>query len=114
MVWALGRIGQRVPLYGPLNTIVPRDKAAKWTETLLSLTYDDPVLNIAAMQLSRRTDDRHRDLSDKLRAEVIDWLTDRHAPDHTIQLVRLAGRLDSDEQDQVFGEALPKGLRLRT
>jgi hypothetical protein len=114
MVWALGRIGQRVPLYGPLNTIVPRDKAAKWTETLLSFTHDDPVLNIAAMQLSRRTDDRHRDLSDKLRAEVIDWLTGRHAPDHTIQLVRLAGRLDSDEQDQVFGEALPKGLRLRT
>ena len=23
MVWALGRIGQRVPLYGPLNTVVP-------------------------------------------------------------------------------------------
>ena len=23
MIWALGRIGERVPVYGPLNTIVP-------------------------------------------------------------------------------------------
>ena len=28
LVWTLGRLGQRVPIYGPLNTVVPRDKAA--------------------------------------------------------------------------------------
>jgi hypothetical protein len=30
-----------------------------------------------------------------------------------VQLVRDGGLLDQDEQGRVFGEALPKGLRIR-
>ena len=30
IAWAIGRIGARVPLYGPLNTVVPADEAADW------------------------------------------------------------------------------------
>ena len=33
-VWALGRIGARVPLYGPLNTVVPAEVAERGPSAL--------------------------------------------------------------------------------
>ena len=30
MVWALGPARRRVPLYGPLNAVVPAEAAAEW------------------------------------------------------------------------------------
>ena len=50
------------------------------------------------MQLARRTDDRYRDLPEKLRREAVDWLTAGDAPGHFIQLVRDGGTLETDEQ----------------
>jgi hypothetical protein len=64
------------------------------------------------MQMARRTDDRYRDLGDKLRREVLDWMQSHDAPEHFLELVREGGTLDSEEQGRVFGEALPKGLRI--
>jgi hypothetical protein len=113
IVWAIGRIGARVPMYGPLNTVVPAQTAANW---LTSLTSDREVAvterQLAVMQLARRTDDRYRDLPEKLRREAADWLTLENAPPHFVELVRAGGSLDSDEQGLVFGESLPTGLRI--
>ncbi len=64
------------------------------------------------MQLARRTDDRYRNLPEKLRCEAADWLAQGDAPRHFVELVRDGGTLDSDEQGLVFGESLPKGLRM--
>jgi hypothetical protein len=64
------------------------------------------------MQLARRTDDRYRDLPDKSRSAAARWLQREAAPAHFIELVLEGGRLDSEEQGMVFGESLPKGLRL--
>jgi hypothetical protein len=64
------------------------------------------------MQLARRTEDRYRDLPDAQRERAATWLGTRDAPAHFIQLVQDGGRLDSEEQGLIFGEALPKGLRL--
>jgi hypothetical protein len=110
MIWALGRLGQRVPLHGPLNTVVPAEVAATWLEALLPWDETDSLL--AVMQLARRTGDRYRDLDAVLRAEVVRWFSNRGAAAHLVELVRDGGRLASDEQDRVFGEALPKGLSL--
>ena len=112
MLWALGRLGQRAPVYGPLNTVVPREKAAAWLQTLLHHGRSEPIDQLVVMQLARRTDDRHRDLPDDLRRDVADWLSGHEAPLHLIELVRGGGRLDAQEQGRVFGEALPKGLRI--
>jgi len=113
MVWTLGRIGQRQPLYGPLNSVVPQVEAAKWCESLLQLSDSDGDTYLAAMQLSRRTHDRYRDMDEKLRERVVMWLNENNTSPHLVELVREGGTLESEEQDQVFGEALPKGLRMR-
>ena len=64
------------------------------------------------MQMARRTADRYRDLNDASRAAAIQWLTEQRAAAHLLQLVRDGGQLDLEEQRQVFGESLPKGLQL--
>jgi len=112
MAWSLGRIGARQPACGPLNTVVPADTAAAWMKKLIELYGDDPNTQLAVMQLARRTDDRYRDLPEKARRRAEDFLIGRGARPHFIELVRHAGRLDRDEQGLVFGESLPKGLRI--
>ncbi len=113
LTWALGRIGARQPVYGPLNTVTPVETAAEWAGRLMDLAAgDQPMEHLALMELARKTDDRYRDLPEKLRGKVLEWLVSNRAQDHFIQLVRSGGRLDREVQGLVFGEALPKGLRI--
>ena len=67
---------------------------------------------LALMQICRKTGDRYRDVSEKLRGEVLAWLKARQAPPHFLQLVAEGGELEAAEQGMVFGESLPQGLRL--
>jgi uncharacterized protein DUF3731 len=114
MLWALGRLGIREPTYGPLNGILPPAEAAKWIDKLLSFEDDsDSMLQFAIVNLARRTHDRFRDIFDDDRRRVVAWLDEIDASAHTKQLVHEGGQLDREEQGQVFGESLPKGLRLR-
>jgi hypothetical protein len=113
MAWALGRLGARVPMYGPLNAVVPAETAARWLVPLMGQREKAAVeRQLAVMQLARRTDDRYRDLPEKLRREAADWLMLENAPPHFVELIRVGGSLDSDEQGLVFGESLPTGLRM--
>jgi molecular chaperone DnaK (HSP70) len=112
LAWALGRIGARTPVYGPLNTVVPADTATTWATRWMETATGESGELLAAMQLARRTGDRYRDVPDKLRQRILDWLASQSAPEHFVQLVRDGGTLDSEEQGLVFGEALPKGLRI--
>lgn len=112
MLWALGRLGQRVPLYGPLNTVVPPEVAERWVQSLLDGASPADGAAATLMQLARRTDDRHRDLSDDLRDRVVAWLGAQDAPPHFAQLVQTWDKLDEEETGFVFGETLPSGLRL--
>jgi hypothetical protein len=113
MVWTLGRLGARVPVYGPLNTLVPTEVAARWITQLQQTRQPEDEDAFAAMQIARRTGDRYRDLDDKTRREVVDWMQAVHAPAHLLDLVRDGGSLDREEQSRVFGEELPKGLRIQ-
>ena len=66
MIWSLGRLGQRQPLYGPLNTVVPQNEAGNWCDALLELK-GNAALHLALMQLARNTGDRYRDLDTLIR-----------------------------------------------
>jgi len=112
LVWAVGRLAARVPLHGPLNIVLGPDQAAVWVERLIACPEPSPIDFLAAMQLARRTNDRYRDLPDAVRDKVLDWFQRHTAPAHLIELVRQGGTLDDQEQVDVFGEALPKGLRV--
>jgi DNA-K related protein/Hsp70 protein len=113
LAWALGRIGARVPMYGPLNTVVsPRD-AGIWVEEILAARETDVMSMFSLVQIARRTGDRYRDLPESLRDKVLAWLDRANAPLHAVELVRTGGQLNAQEQTRVFGESLPRGLRIR-
>jgi DNA-K related protein/Hsp70 protein len=113
VAWALGRVGAREPAYGPLNTVVPAADVTNWIEQILDSKLTDPMIQFAVVNLARRTGDRFRDTEDTLRLRVLDWLDQHKSGEHPKQLVAEGGQLDAEEQGRVFGEALPKGLRIR-
>lgn len=112
MIWALGRLGARTPLYGPLNGVVPVQEAEKWAGRLIEDNFDDPMIPLALMQIARLTEDRFRDLSSEVRERCISWLDRNDAPEHFQSLIQTVGTLKAEEQTLIFGEALPKGLQI--
>lgn len=112
MLWTLSRLGQRRPLYGPLNTLVPTEIAERWLKAIMKMSDEPPMSHFAAMQLARRTQDRHRDIAEPLRKDVVDWLEARDGAEHLVQLTQSGGTLDDDEKRLAFGESLPSGLRI--
>ncbi len=112
MVWALGRLGQRRPVYGPLNTVLPPDNIGHWIASFLGQSSSHPLEQLAIVQMARRTDDRYRDIDNASRQSVMNWLERQQASTHLIDLVGQVGKFDEEEQGRVFGEVLPPGLRL--
>jgi hypothetical protein len=117
-LWCLGRIGARVPLYGPANTVVHRDKAERWVRALLGRDYApgretaDAVFALSA--LARVSGDRARDLDTSLREEVLSRLAFLGADEAALRPVREFHELEADQQGEALGDALPVGLRLVT
>lgn len=112
LVWAVGRLGAREPLYGPLNTVLSPQIAGEWLDRLLRGEHTDAQTQFAVVQLARKTGDRFRDLDDDDRAAVVAWLDRVGGSIHAQTLVRDGGSLQSEERNRVFGESLPAGLRL--
>ena len=114
--WCLGRLGARVPLYGPANTVVRKEAAERWTRELLEHAFaagretGDAIFALA--QLARVANDRARDLDDPLRHKVISRLTDLGADENELKPVREYHELEKAQQVQALGDSLPIGLRL--
>lgn len=111
-LWAFGRVGARKLVYGPLNLVVPPGTAAKWLVSLSNLKRAESLAMFATMQLARRTGDRYRDVDDATRANVIKIMERASASAHFRNLVSEVSRLESEDQSLIFGESLPKGLRI--
>ena len=112
-VWALARLGARVPIYGSAHKAVPAEQAAGWVSLLLE-TGLESVENAAftAAQLARLTGDRSRDLDEAVRARVVDALKRASAPEHWLRMVTDVVELEAAEEAQALGDTLPMGLRL--
>lgn len=113
-LWALGRLGARVPMCGPLNTVAPPDVAARWLDRLIAAALPEEAIAFSIVQLARRTDDRYRDVPETMRQRALAWLDRRDAPAHYRELVAAGGALEEAEAGLMFGESLPRGLRLQT
>ncbi len=113
LIWSLGRLGSRVPMYGPLNLVLPVSTVRPWIRWLLDCDpLQDPAVDLALMQLGRRTQDRFRDIDEGLRQQIVSRLLSSGARPHLIQLVREGGTLEHEEAGLIFGESLPSGLRV--
>jgi hypothetical protein len=111
LLWSIGRIGSRQPTYGPLNVVLPPEKAAEWIEGLIVTAEISIERMFAVVQLGRRCGDRYRDISDRDRQKASQWLRDCAAPDRYLRLLE-GEALERDEEARVFGETLPLGIRL--
>lgn len=113
LMWSLVRIGGRVPVYGPLNLVVPAQTASTWIDVLLRIgDMADPTTQLTLMQLARRTHDRFRDIDESLRQRISDRMTSFGVKSHLVTLISDGGSLESEEASLILGEALPVGLRL--
>ena len=112
-LWAVGRLGARVPFYGSDHACVSMELAQEWLERLLKLEVKRPEeLVFPLAQLARVSGDRARDVDEGLRERVAARLGELKAPEVMVQMVREATVLGEREEQRVFGESLPAGLRL--
>lgn len=109
---ALGRLGARVPLYGPLNALTPAATAEQWARQVMAQFGEEERAIFALVQLTHRTGDRYRDVTEAFRQEVLAWLNARGEAEHARELVAQGGTLHAEEQRIAFGDALPPGLTL--
>lgn len=111
-VWAIGRLGSRVPVYGPLNAQPGAEEVERWVRAILGQAAVAEKTWFALTQMARLTGDRYRDLSKALRDELLARMVAGGAPEHYVKLVREGGELAAEEQRLAFGESLPRGLRI--
>jgi hypothetical protein len=114
--FALTRLGARVLFYGPLNAVLHPQVVQTWIDALAGFEpgHDSERLAWAfcLAQLARRSGQRALDVDDSHRRSVLTLLKGQSIPDHWWQMVEEVVELQADEQTQMFGEALPIGLRL--
>jgi hypothetical protein len=112
-LWALSRLAARVPLYGPLNTVVPASKAAAWLDQLLAWDWPEPEkVGFPLAQIGRRTGDRSRDLDEALRGKLAAHLRTLPGGERAAVLVEQVVAREAREERVALGDTLPAGLRL--
>ena len=111
--WVLGRIGARAPFYGSAHQVVGPATAEQWLTKLLKLDWKAVEgTAFAATLIARATGDRARDVNDEMRAAVIDRLEKLKASPSWIAMVREPVHLALADEQRMFGESLPVGLKL--
>jgi DNA-K related protein/Hsp70 protein len=111
-LWSIGRLGARIPLYGPLNCVIPAEVAAQWMKSLLRLTQLTPDVASAVVQLGARTNDLHRDVDADARWEAMVRLNEVGLTGALIESLREYVPPGRNDAVRIFGESLPEGLRL--
>jgi hypothetical protein len=111
--WAVGRIGARVPFHGSSHKVIPADIVCLWLQQILTVDWKKiPQAGFAATLIARMSGDRARDIDEAMRRQIIEKLKLCKAPASWIDMVEQQKELDEKEEKQIFGEALPPGLKL--
>ncbi|MCX7096641.1 MAG: hsp70 family protein [Methylococcales bacterium] len=111
--WAVGRIGARMPFHGSSHNVVPAEVVSGWLEQILKEDWKkNPHAGFAATLITRMSGDRARDIDEAMRGQIIAKLKLSKAPLSWIEMVEQVKELDEKEEKQIFGEALPPGLKL--
>ena len=111
-VWALGRIGSRIPVYGPLECILPGQWVESWLDHLMKEDFKKhPDAAFASVLLARRTGDAGLDLEEGRVAVLIEKLQRAKCPSAWLDLIRNSGPWSEQDQKRLYGESLPPGLK---
>ncbi len=111
--WAVGRIGARIPFHGSSHNVVSAEMVEKWLPQLLNEDWKKtPQIGFAATLIARMSGDRARDISDEMRSQILEKLKLSKAPASWVEMVESVKELSEKEEKQIFGEALPSGLKL--
>lgn len=106
--WALGRLGARQLFHGSLANIIPAKQCEIWVNKLLnSPAVDDQHFPFTLLLLARKTDVEEMNLSSDLLEKISPLLKG-----NLEALLRQQRELSLAEQDHVFGDALPIGLKI--
>jgi len=112
-LWALSRLGARVPLYGPLNAVVPASAVKAWLAKIMTWEWPEPdKAAFPLAQLARRTGDRARDLDDATRTQLAAQLRLMPGGERAAVLVEQIVELEAREERVALGDTLPAGLRM--
>ena len=111
-LWSLGRLGARIPLYGPRHSVVAAEIVGEWLKALLDLSTFTSVTASAIALIARHTDDGSRDIDEKIRKQVISRLMALGTAAETIQLLSKYVPPQPADAVRSFGESLPPGLQL--
>ncbi len=114
--WALTRLGARVQLYGPLNSVVHPEVVEQWIEELLPFKPSNESERngwlFCLSQLARQSGLRAVDVSDLTRNRVLGVLRSYPCPAAWKRMVEEVVAAEGEEASRLFGESLPIGLRL--
>ena len=114
--WALARLGNRVPLHGPVNNLLSAQSLTPWVALLegsitVNPTKKGPWL-LLCTELVRPTGDRHLDLPEK-ELSVIEGLLHAQGQRESFHQARQKSpEQDLNRQASLLGDALPLGIRL--
>ena len=114
LVWALGRLGSRQPIYGPVDRVVAASEVEEWIARLLRLDLEStPSTAQALVAMARATGDRVRDVSQSARDSLGSWLQRVEGSARLLEILHdPASALERSEEEWMFGEGLPAGLSL--
>ncbi|QFY42936.1 hsp70 family protein [Candidatus Methylospira mobilis] len=111
--WALGRIGNRIPLYGSCHTVVSASTGQEWLHLLLEQDWKrNRQAAFSATLIARMSGDRSRDIDQQTRALVADKLTRAKMPENWLAMVNNLQPIDLSDENRALGEMLPPGLKL--
>ncbi|MFU8789032.1 MAG: Hsp70 family protein [Methylobacter sp.] len=111
--WAVGRIGARMPFHGSSHNVIHAAIVSQWLTQMLVLDWKkNPQVGFAATLIARMSGDRARDIDEAMRLQIVEKLKLSKVPMSWIDMVEQLKELDEKEEKQIFGEALPPGLKL--
>jgi len=114
-MWALGRFGARIPLYGPLACVVPPATAQEWIVSLLELRELNHDTARTIVQLGRVTEDRARDLGHDVCERAVQRLRgERLGEEYLLRALIEFIPPGRQEASLTFGESLPRDLQLES
>ncbi len=116
-IWCAGRLGTRLPQYGPLNETVAPDAVADWVRRLLPTLAETDADDVeratfSIVQMARLTGDPGRDVPEPARRAAADVLVRLGARPVEVQPLLEYAPPAEPEQRLLFGDTLPTGLKL--